>query len=106
MKAIEISDKNFDTEVIKSEIPVMVDFWAPWCGPCRLIAPIIEELADEFKGKVKFAKINVDENPVKAGQYQILSIPNMKIFKSGQVFDEIIGAASKENIKSVLVKAF
>lgn len=100
----EITDKNFDDEVLNANIPVLVDFWAPWCAPCRIISPIVEELDSEFAGKVKFVKMNVDENPQKTMRFQIQSIPNLKLFKNGKIVDEIIGAASKEALKSILMK--
>lgn len=104
MKPVEVSDKTFEAEVLKSNIPVMVDFWAPWCGPCRLIAPVIEELALEYAGKFKFAKVNVDENPERPSQYQVFSIPNLKVFKNGQLVDEIVGAAPKAVFQKVVEK--
>jgi thioredoxin 1 len=100
----DISDNVFDSEVLKSDIPVIVDFWAPWCGPCRVVSPIIEELSKTYEGKIKFTKVNVDENPEKASQYQIFSIPNMKIFKNGKLVDEIVGVAPKEEIEKLLRK--
>jgi thioredoxin 1 len=101
MKPIHITDATFESEVIKSDIPVLVDFWAPWCGPCLMIAPAIEELAAEFKGKVKIAKMNTDEN-FTAAQYGIQSIPTLLIFKAGQVVDHIVGAVPKRLIAEKL----
>jgi thioredoxin 1 len=99
MAVIILDEDSFNTEVLKSEIPVVVDFWAEWCPPCRMIAPIIEELAREYEGKVKIAKLNVDENPAKATEYKVMSIPNLKFFKEGKVVDEIVGVVPKEQIK-------
>lgn len=96
MPVIHITDNNFDQEVKNSDIPVLVDFWAEWCGPCRMIAPTIDAIACEYEGKIKVAKINVDENPTKTAEYKIMSIPNIKIFKKGKVMDEIIGVVPKE----------
>jgi len=98
MKALELSRKSFDEEVLKSEIPVLVDFWAPWCGPCQMMAPILDELAGELKGKIKIAKLNteVPENTELAYKYNIMSIPNMKLFVDGEVADEYIGLRPKE----------
>lgn len=93
------TDQNFQNEVISSEIPVLVDFWAPWCAPCRIIAPIIEDLAKEYAGKLKVGKLNVDENQQIAGEYGIMSIPTLLFFRGGQPVDSIIGAQSKEAIK-------
>ncbi len=98
MPAIHLTDENFDQEVKNATTPVLVDFWAAWCGPCRMIAPTIDEIADEYQGKLKVAKINVDENPNKTVEYKIMSIPNMKIFKQGKVVDEIIGVVPKEEL--------
>jgi thioredoxin 1 len=92
---VKIDAGNFQSEVLQSKEPVIVDFWAAWCGPCRLIAPILDEIAVEFEGKVKVAKINVDENPELAGHYGVRSIPTLAIFKDGAVEDLRVGAASK-----------
>jgi len=105
MSVITLNDANFDQEVLQSEIPVLVDFWAAWCGPCRMVAPIIEELSSEYAGRVKFAKLDVDANPQKASQYQIRSIPNMIVFKNGRAVDSIIGAMPKAAIAQRLEEA-
>ena len=103
MKAvIELNDTNFDAEVLKSNRPVLVDFWAEWCGPCKMIAPVLEEIAAEQAGRVKVAKVNVDENPGLAGQYQVQAIPTMIYFANGAVRDRLIGAAGKKAIVSRL----
>lgn len=98
--AIEVNDKNFDQEVLKSDLPVVVDFWAPWCGPCRMIGPIIDKLSEEFKGKVKFCKLNVDENPDSARNYQVMSIPLLLFFKDGNPMDQSLGAVPDSAIRS------
>ncbi len=98
MSVINLTEDSFDQEVKNSSIPVLVDFWAAWCGPCRMIAPTIEEIAKEYEGRLKVCKINVDENPGKAAEYKIMSIPNMKIFKDGKVVDEIIGVVPKSEL--------
>lgn len=101
-KTVTVTDGSFDTDVVKSETPVLVDFWAVWCGPCRMIAPVVEELATEYDGKVRFAKLNVDENPVIAQQYQVRAIPTLLLFKGGRIVDQIVGAVPKRVIKSKL----
>jgi len=98
MKPVEVTDTNFKNEVLDSQIPVVVDFWAVWCGPCKMIAPIIEELAVEYQGKMKFGKLDVDSNPQVSMQYGIRSIPTLLVFKGGKVVDQIVGAMPKRNL--------
>jgi thioredoxin 1 len=98
MKPVTITDTNFDAEVIKSAIPVLIDFWATWCGPCKAIAPIVEDLAKEYDGKIKIGKLDVDNNQQSAIKYGVRSIPTLLIFKSGQVADIIVGAVPKTHI--------
>ncbi|MCK4891438.1 MAG: thioredoxin [Candidatus Pacebacteria bacterium] len=93
---IELTDQNFKDEVKNPEMLVLVDFWAPWCGPCQMMSPIIEELSKEFEGKIKIRKLNVDENPNIASEYEILSIPMLKVFRKGEVIEEMIGLQPKE----------
>ena len=95
--ALEITDANFETEVLKSEQPVLVDFWAPWCGPCQALGPVIEELSQEVKN-VKIGKLNVDENPASAQAYGVMSIPTIKVFKGGSVVKEFVGVQPKEKL--------
>lgn len=102
MPVSHLNDANFDQEVLKSNIPVLVDFWAAWCGPCRMVGPIIEELANDYQGKVKMTKLDVDANPQKSGQFGIRSIPTMMIFKNGQIVDTLIGAMPKPAIAARL----
>jgi thioredoxin 1 len=97
---IEINDGNFEDEVLKCSLPVMVDFWAPWCGPCRMIAPITEKLAEEYEGRLKFCKLNVDENPQTASKYRVMSIPQILFFKDGEVVDESTGAVPESALRS------
>lgn len=101
---LEVTDKTFQSEVLDYDGVVMVDFWAPWCGPCRMVAPIVEELASEYEGKAKIAKLNVDENPNTAGKYGVMSIPTLLFFQNGKVVDQIIGAQPKQAIASKLDK--
>ncbi|EKD64832.1 MAG: hypothetical protein ACD_50C00289G0001 [uncultured bacterium] len=102
MADVNFSDQNFEAEVLKSAEPVVVDFWAEWCTPCRIVSPIIEELAEEYKGKVKVGKLNVDENPSVSGQFNVMSIPSILIFKDGMPVKTIIGAQAKDNFKRAI----
>jgi thioredoxin 1 len=95
---VELTDATFEQEVLKSDKPVLVDFWAPWCGPCRMVAPVVEEIAKEYAGKLKVGKLNTDENQQTAIKYGIMSIPTLLFFKDGKVVDSIIGAQPKEAI--------
>lgn len=97
-----ITDVTFEAEVLKSIIPVLVDFWAPWCGPCKMLAPVIEKLSAQYTGKVKFVKINTDENPGTAGTFQISGIPSLLLFKSGQVVDRKIGFIPEKDLTTFL----
>jgi thioredoxin 1 len=99
------TDGNFEPEILKSDVPAMVDFWAPWCGPCKVIAPVIEELAKEYAGRVKVAKMNVDENPATPSRYGIRGIPTVILFKGGQIFDQIVGAVPKSTVEEMIKKA-
>ena len=100
----EFTDENFDVDVAKSELPVLVDFWAAWCGPCKAITPIIDEIAVEYEGKIKVGKVDVDKNQNTAMKYGVRSIPTLLIMKSGEVVNQIVGAVPKENITDILNK--
>ncbi len=103
---IVITDANFEQEVLKSDKPVLVDFWAPWCGPCKMVSPAVTQIAEEMKDHLKVGKLNVDENPKMTQGYQIFSIPSLKVFKDGKIIGEIVGAAPKpmieQKLKSIL----
>lgn len=103
--AVQLTDQNFDQEVLKSEKPVLVDFWAPWCGPCQTMGPIIDAIADETKDVAVVGKLNVDENPDMATKYGIMSIPSLKIFKGGNVVNEFVGVQQKDALKKSLLEA-
>lgn len=104
MPIVNLTDDNFENEVLKAKKPVLVDFWAVWCGPCQMQEPIIEELAAGLKDKVKIAKLNVDENPKTASQYNVMSIPTLKIFKSGKEIETLVGVQTKETLAAAISK--
>jgi len=99
MADLTLSDSNFQKEVVKSDTPVLVDFWAPWCGPCKIVGPIVEALSQEYQGKLKVGKLNVDENPQSAGNYGVMSIPTLILFKKGQPVKTMVGAQGKDVLK-------
>jgi len=102
MSEIHLNDTNFDNEVLQAKGVVLVDFWAPWCGPCRMLSPVIEELAKEYDGKAKVCKVNTDEAPEKSTQYRIASIPTIMLFKDGEMKEQMVGLRSKEELKKQL----
>ena len=105
MKAsVQVTEQNFDTEVLKSTQPVIVDFYADWCGPCKMIAPVLDELASEYNGRVKVVKVNIDDNQNLAAQYRVTAIPTLLVFKGGQVMEQMVGGKSKRDLKASLDK--
>ena len=100
----DLSDAEFEKEVLKADTPVLVDFWAPWCGPCKSIAPVIEELAKEYQGRIKFAKINVDNNKEAAMKYNVRGIPNLILFKNGSLQEQMVGVIAKQDLVSAIQK--
>ena len=103
-KVSEVTDGNFQAEVLDSKVPVLVDFWAPWCGPCRMVAPVVEEVSENFNGKIKVVKLNTDDNPNIASQYGIRSIPTLILFKEGQKVDMVVGAVPKTTLVETINK--
>jgi len=101
-QVLSVDRENFQAEVMDSSIPVLVDFWAPWCGPCRMVAPVVEELAQDFAGKLKVVKINVDENSALASQYNVMSIPAIMLFKNGQVVEQMVGFKPKATLAATI----
>lgn len=101
-KPLEIIDTQFQGEVLGAQVPVLVDFWAPWCGPCRMVAPVLEEVARDYAGKIKVVKLNVDENPDTASRFSIMSIPTMILFKEGAAVEKIIGFRKKEELTGII----
>jgi len=104
-KVAEITDGSFDVEVLKSDVPVLIDFWAPWCGPCKAIAPVVEELAGQYGGRLKVVKMNVDDNPQTPSKYGVRGIPNLILFKAGSVADQIVGAVPKAHLVRAIDRA-
>ena len=101
---MQITDATFDSEVIQSPLPVLIDFWAPWCGPCRAVGPVVDELATEYEGKVKVVKMNVDDNTATPAKYGIRAIPTLLFFKKGELVEQLTGASSKSNLQDIIAK--
>ena len=104
-KVLTFSDTNFDADVLQSTVPVLVDFWATWCAPCKAIAPVVDAIADEYEGKVKVGKVNVDENPATPAKYGVRGIPTVILFKEGKVLDQVVGAVPKAQLEALIKKA-
>ena len=105
MSEIILTEQNFEQEVLKSDIPVLVDLWAVWCGPCKILSPIVEELANEYQGKIKVGKVNVDENPALTRQYDVVSIPTLILFKNGKIASHMVGVQPKSFIEGEIKKS-
>jgi len=104
-KVVQLTDDTFENDVLKSATPVLVDFWASWCAPCKAISPVVDALAEEFNGQVKIGKLNVDENPATPGQYGVRGIPTLILFKNGQIVDQVVGAVPRNQLEGLIKKA-
>src|SRR6056297_289322 len=104
-KVVQLTDDSFESEVKQSSVPVLIDFWASWCAPCKAIGPVVDQLADEFEGQVKICKLNVDENPATPGQFGVRGIPTLILFKDGEVVDQVVGAVPKNQLEGLIRKA-